>query len=361
MVLNNVFFFLLNLSFFINTTLLPFSCIKLMYISSISLITLIYFILNFKNLKIKKEILIFFIFFLIYFINSLTIGYSLKSTIQCFIILMYLYYITENKFSFKNFDTISYGMKLYLIINLFQILLSNENYGIELNANILGLKTFLIYILFFIIAKKKYTLWKCVCIFLVILSGARSSILAIVLLEGIYFIFKFFKLKSYKRYFSIFVVIKLFFIWLYAIILPKVFILNEWSQKYTNKNFFSGRNILWKKGLLILKDNIFFGIGSSFDSSMITGENLSLHNLDIRIILEIGLIGYIIFVVYFLFLINRVQEMKIDESSKCVFFSVLISILFQQIFEISLIQNNMVIGFIQWLCIYMCILKFIKE
>lgn len=352
MILNNIFLFLFGLSFFINTRLFSFYYLKIMYISSIFLIILIRFVLNLKNLKIKKEILIFFIFFLIYFINSLTIGYSLKNTILCFIILIYLYYITENKFSFKDFNVINYCMKLYLIINLFQVVIVNNRYGIEFNTNTLGLKVFLIYTLFFLNKKRKYNLWRILCIFLIILSGTRSSLLAIILLEGGYFIFKTIKLKSYKKFFCIFIAMKVFFIWLYAIILPQILILNKWSQKYTNKNFFSGRNVLWEKGILILKDNILFGIGSSFDSFIITGKKLSLHNLDIRIMLEVGLIGYTIFIVYFLFLIDRIQEMKIDKDSKYMFFSVLISILFQQTFEISLTQNNVIVGLIQWFCIY---------
>lgn len=356
--INKIFFIILGIGLFIDTKFFESPIINTLYFTSIFLIIFKFYIINLKILKIKKEIFIFLLFSLVYLINYFYIGHSIKSVIQCFIIFLYINYISENKVLFNFIDNLYIISKFYLIINILEILFNNNIDGLELNSNLLGVKVFLIYLL---LRSDKCIFWKYICILLIFLSNSRSSLLGIIMFEGIYFIFNNFKIKVYKTFFYLFIFIKINFIWLYAIILPKISILNELSRKYTNKNFFSGRSELWQKGIEVLKEHFIFGIGTSFNSSYITGQELSMHNLDIRILLEVGIVGYFLFVIYFIFLIKRVRALDIEKINKDIFIGILISILFQQTFEISLIQNNIKVGFLQWLCIYIIILKYNGE
>jgi O-antigen ligase len=156
----------------------------------------------------------------------------------------------------------------------------------------------------------------------------------------------------------VFLVICLF-VYFYGVIATSenFFFINSLVRRYTQGNFFSGREILWSGLIPAIFQKPIFGYGPGtvpgdiIYSILISNQrslSLSSHNLFIQIGIQVGLLG----VLLFFWLIWRIW--KVFWYGRGVWGvslagSFLVGILVHQVFEVSLTQNNLTVGLLQWL------------
>lgn len=123
-----------------------------------------------------------------------------------------------------------------------------------------------------------------------------------------------------------------------------------------NKQVYTGREEIWPVVLLSISDSPIYGHGSGAEATTNTIANnkldvhyigLSAHNHHLQLLYQIGLLGFIPFL---LFVKNLFYTLiKVDKSLLGASF--LIGILFQQNFEVLLTQNNFILGIPLWVSI----------
>jgi O-Antigen ligase. len=133
------------------------------------------------------------------------------------------------------------------------------------------------------------------------LSGFRSMLLYALLLMVCYFLF----LSNYHRRFRnaipIFIVTFIFgLIMLYVNI-------NDWAigetlnylfEERTGRQFSSGRQVLWAILVEYAAEQPLFGYGPSALMSNFTGEELSAHNYYIQLVIQLGMVGLIMLMIW---------------------------------------------------------------
>lgn len=118
------------------------------------------------------------------------------------------------------------------------------------------------------------------------------------------------------------------------------------SREYLNKNFFSGREVVWKMILDAVSGHELFGLGLGMIPSMIYDTAFSSHNLYLQTILQVGIIG-LVFVLAFLWIVlDRLG--RAGGWQACVGASLVIGILVHECLEVSLTQNNFDVGLLFW-------------
>ncbi|MEZ8326199.1 O-antigen ligase family protein [Vibrio splendidus] len=125
--------------------------------------------------------------------------------------------------------------------------------------------------------------------------------------------------------------------------------LNQLVWEETGKSLFTGRNDIWLVIFNYIYDNYLFGAGFGADLSSLN-ITISSHNLYLMLIYQLGIVGYIVFIVYFfsmtkVFLGNRYLN---DSKMATISISWVFSILVHQGFEIFLFQNNLAASFLFW-------------
>lgn len=259
---------------------------------------------------------------------------------------------------------ISFFIIGFLLVNIIIILISgisNDHVrGFFSNANVFGAYTgFLTYFpLLNIInstTKKSRIFWISIftiMIGLVYISGTRSVVLS--LFVGL-LVYTFFGVISktrilYNFFFFLVITIILSFITIYPILNKFSFFntLDTFITSKLGKPIYTGREEIWAGLLGIIKDKPFFGHGPGATANMYLDLNLSAHNLFLQTALQSGWVG---FGLLFLILFSIWQRFRIGIINKEVRLTAafLIAIIVHQTFEISLTQNNIVIGILQWL------------
>ncbi len=118
------------------------------------------------------------------------------------------------------------------------------------------------------------------------------------------------------------------------------------SREYLNKNFFSGREIVWSAVLGAIEGNELFGLGLTMEPSMIYDTGFSSHNLYLQTMLQSGVVGLTL-VVTLLFAILRELE-HYRSPVACVGISLIVALLVHECFEVTLTQNNFSFGVMYW-------------
>ncbi|WP_164667635.1 O-antigen ligase family protein [Virgibacillus doumboii] len=126
--------------------------------------------------------------------------------------------------------------------------------------------------------------------------------------------------------------------------------LDNISRTLFNKSFFSGRSDLWEGVLQAGVEKPVMGYGVGINASDVTEIKLTAHNQYLQTFLEVGLIGFAVFV-FLLFCIWKLLIRRLDNFtakwSACFFLGILV----YENFELTLFQNNYSIAFFQWLII----------
>ena len=124
------------------------------------------------------------------------------------------------------------------------------------------------------------------------------------------------------------------------------FELEALSRKWLNKNFFSGREVVWKMVLMAVHGNEVLGLGLQMTPSMIYNTDFSSHNLYLQTILQSGVVGLTL--LFFLFWTIRGKLIECGDFNSCVGASLLLAMLVHECLEVSLTQNNFTYGLLIW-------------
>lgn len=292
------------------------------------------------------------IMYYIFHLIVLSYNYSavkiLFQIILCIITFLTTSLIRVTKYTLKyirRVTIISMVLGIGLIFNM-----NMQIINIKLNPNFIGTYFFVLTPLVFLTsdAYKKYSTIVFVFIntLIIVLSGSRAALFA-QLIMIILLITPVIAIKKHIFY----VLLPCFYLFIKAYIYlntsPLGKSLNDLSQAYFSKNFFSGRQEIWSNLLNLIYEKPFLGYGSGTSLGTILNINLSAHNWYLQIIFQTGLIGLFLLIAI-IFLIYRIFTRRI-----CIFqYSVLIAfvpaLLVQEMFEVMLTQNNLTIGLITW-------------
>lgn len=227
------------------------------------------------------------------------------------------------------------------------------------NSNILG--PFMFIAIYFILlriftTKKRLIPYIFLLIALVILlaSDTRSVLLSIFIGAIIYFIWNtIVKNKGLSIFLFILIIVSFGSI---VFVYPK---LPNWSQygkleawmlEHTGKSIMSGRADIWGRLNNLIDLRPIFGFGPNTVATDVIGRDASSHNLYINMALQIGYLGLLIFILI-LFTIFMSYVSKGSNRLVKLSAAAFIAILAHQLFEITLVQNQLSIGLLQWLVI----------
>lgn len=327
--------------------------------------------LVFKTGQIKKNKLKFTItyliliclFFISSFVNSLDKGfYSLSQLVL--LINFFLMYSTlrYDEKKFISFNAILLSLTIYVFVFYTGLLTNTQKLGnyssIYTNSNALGMIAFLLMgvsICMFILSRKKiFICYGVLFLIILYLSGTRSNLLAAIIVVTLFVLYKY--ISKNKILWNITFISIIISIMLITYIYPQLGEFNKYEQlstlvyEFTGKRLLSGRDRIWSESIILIKNKPIFGYGTGTGLSDIIDINVSAHNLYIQILLQNGIIGLIIFFILILFLWNlfyKGRKVPVVRFCACFF----ISILYQNMFEVTLLQNNMSIAIIQWFII----------
>ena len=201
--------------------------------------------------------------------------------------------------------------------------------------------------------KGRFVLEETVVFFIAAISNSRSAIFALIIFWGLLFVFKTGKKKhtkqSYKFNAAIFGAI--IFAVAVTVIYPRLvntslgLSIEMISRKYLSKNFFSGRHILWDRILKLTAESPIIGYGLSATPGMYIDTSFSSHNLWLQIMLQTGITGLLLFV---LFLFAVIKKIKVSRSDK-IGIAYICALIFHECFEVTLTQNEFSTGIIAWI------------
>lgn len=237
---------------------------------------------------------------------------------------------------------------------------------INLNPNVLGFFVFLnLYFIFLLFIQAKNIAVKTllfsvvmVSIFIIFVSGARTSLLSLFLSIFFFFLFRKRKIK-YRNYI---LMVLLYFIFMPVISYGYVLLykasfsqeLNQYVWEETGKSLFTGRQEIWATIFDSISDNFIFGLGLGAELSEI-GITVSSHNLYLMLIYQLGIVGLVFFIIYFLSMTKIMfNELYVyNDFASSLSISWVMAIMVHQGFEIFLFQNNLAASFLFWfiLCI----------
>ncbi|MHD0382986.1 O-antigen ligase family protein [Staphylococcus simulans] len=323
----------------------------------------IYTIIKTKEFKVAHLVVLFVSFlYLIIAIFSGRDGSFIKELINpvqylaCVVVLC--------SFSFSKMK-ISIMNKLFWVSTLFIIFhfviwllqgLPSQFKSIYPSSNLVGPYMFIA--LYFILLKllgTKKKIFASVILFLgimVLLASDTRSVLLSMFIGFLVFVFWKFISKNFMTgtvFFGTFMTFIFLVIFLYPS-LPKwryYSVVETWMRDHTGKSLMSGRAEIWSLLNNHLSLKPYFGYGPSTVASDLIGMQASSHNLYMNIALQVGIIGLIIFILllYFIFIMMITKNKTVISRLSSAFF---IAILTHQIFEITLIQNQLSIGLFQW-------------
>lgn len=244
--------------------------------------------------------------------------------------------------------------------------------GFYVNPNVLA--PYLFYISFFVIAysllKKKKVLLKIIVLisFLLIwMTSSRSIFLAILFVALTYYALKF--IKKYRFLIDAFFFLIILFVLGFSFVYPNIsswdhfYYFETLSRTYTGKSLLSGRELIWHNILHLVNDRPYFGYGTGTLLRDVYTNNQSSHNLYLQIALQNGYVGLIVFL-SLLFSIWRIFSNNINDPIVRLSAAFFVGITIHQLFEVTLTQNNLSVGLMQWAIIAIGIsraLKFKKQ
>lgn len=156
----------------------------------------------------------------------------------------------------------------------------------------------------------------------------------------------------YNLYFFSFLALNFFVVAIY----PSIYkwsiypTLNQWSIQLTQKPLLTGRELIWERTFHKIMEAPLLGIHSSVTPQDIFPTGLSAHNLYLQIGLQVGVIGILALLLFFFFIWRTFWHARYD---KRVMLSAgfLIAIITHQSFEVTLTQNQYLVGLLQWMTI----------
>lgn len=281
------------------------------------------------------------------------------------VVVIVYFLLNKRQNTIKKIENFNYFILVYLIIaSLFFLVTDSAFYSFYFeNPNAFGI--FLFFLVYFQVYTMVFNFTKSffnisvyfinfyLIFFFLLKSGARSIMLSLIVMTIVFVFWKLININRVVYHFSFL----LFLSFIFTIIL---FILNiEYVTEYeilvfevTGKRLSSGREEIWRSLLPYIEDNLLFGLGSNANPSSLLGVELSSHNLYIQLILESGLVYMSLFLILLIYIWNGFfigsKVNAINARNKVLSATFLCGILVHQIFEVTLLQNNIGVSIIQW-------------
>lgn len=346
--------------------ILGLSSILFILLTSSLILMFIYLRTNYISKNSMKTVVIYILLIVVFGMGILSSINTRGIVVLSQLIMLLNFFFLFSKLNYDkdsiNAFIISSVLIIYLLIFYGGLALEGFNVGfyksIYQNSNTLGIVSLLFswlsWILYKIYNKKIYMLYSLMYVFIIYMSGTRSSLMIILLVIFNLMIFRFIS-KNRLRW-------NLFYISVIATILSITYIypsignysffteLNLYVFKLTGKSLLSGRNFIWQESIYLILQRPLFGYGTGTLLSDISGINISAHNLYIQVAIQNGIIGLSLLLILFWGIWNLLYHNKRDEIirlSACFF----VGILVQNMFEITLTQNNLSFAIIQWFII----------
>ncbi len=292
------------------------------------------------------------------FLNS-----SLVRVVQCFCIVMC--YIGNSWLDAKYVNLRFVRNVIFLQLLLFVIwwpltgFVTNYYCAIYLHSNTLaGILLGYLVILVYLQqsqksgSKKSYYIMYAFLAFLFIVANSRSATLTVaVFLAGLLFL-NCRKEQTARRRSVLLIVASMLFVAAFSIIYPQLLDtelglqLELLSRKYLNKNFFSGREVVWKKLETIIMQSPLIGYGLDKVPNSFFTTPFSSHNLWLQTALQTGFIGIATLLLFYLNAIRFTMDQKFPQWRIAASFGA--AFIVHECLEVSLTQNNLFVGMIVW-------------
>ncbi len=329
--------------------------------------------LSLKKEDIQGRLLISSIILIAYFcINVVLNGFSysvLERIIQLYACLSVLIVSSIYEWSEKDYKFCINVIRIVMLscLFLYPMLSNNKNYysGIYTSGNSLGGVIFC-YLGIYLAINRKYSMIDKFIILssliLMYLSKCRATLIALVL----FIILRYFFTRKIVNKKKLLLYSLIIFLTVFPVIYVNIYnsdfriVLNNLSRNLFNKNFFSGRQITWEYLIEAIENNILIGYGLDMAPETITGLHLSSHNWYIQILLQVGLIGYLL-IINILHIIWSVLNIKKESFTSLSVSAFMIGMLVWQCFEVVLTQNNIYIGISIWFVLGMGINTYIEK
>lgn len=281
-------------------------------------ITFFYFLMLYENKKIYFNTSVFIIFILIFYIlsQSLILQNDSLSIVQAVAVTSFLFFTSQISLSEKslNIDKDLKRLSKILLLLLPFFLLSFSTWsdyrkpGLFMNPNITS--HLAVTLLPFIMLGSKKLSWKIIAFLIVlvisIVTASRSSLMALILSSITYIvIIKLPKAGFFTLFFSL---CSSILISLNAVNIA-IWIFNSLTNFFSSSNsrlFYTGynsRDILLDHAIERFESQPYLGLGFDGTKFEIDGHLLSTHNGLIDILLKFGIVGTLIFTVFFINLI----------------------------------------------------------
>ena len=208
---------------------------------------------------------------------------------------------------------------------------------------------------FFFIAKSRKKLFKIIIFsFLFLAIGERTVFLCLYIIYFTYLLLGQIKHSKfiYKTFFK--------FLCLCSVVFPYVYVklqytdlgywLNNMARQYTGGNFFSGRNRIWEIALDYFSQAPFLGYGMDNNILALNEISLSTHNLYVYLLLQGGILGLIVFML-FMYSIWKNYFFGLNDDIVRMSAAYFIGIMVFASFELILVVNAVTISLFLWLVI----------
>lgn len=254
--------------------------------------------------------------------------------------------------------------KFYIIFSLvfiFAIIIGKVRMSGGTDTFLLGIYQPLFVFSYFVFLKTKGNVligfWMAAIPFL---SGERGLAICIILVMLVYFLLYFMRKRKllYNSFFWFIalVVSSYQFIYVWASNHTIGIILNEVSRKYSNQNFFSGREKIWDIANRYIRESPITGYGLGNNILKNNSIDISAHNTYVDILLSGGIISLVLFFCFIYTIWSRMFTYIKDKSIR-LSMSFLIAILFFGDNGVIFIGNDISFSLLIWLIIGIAIMK----
>ena len=304
------------------------------------------------------ELLVFFWIILVFIIFGFE---GAERIVQYSCIVMTLYVTSTFRLSERDFRFIGRVIQLQLLLYILWWPLSGftTNYytAFYIHSNFLGNMLFHSIVVLLIVFKKtrkrSFLASVFVALPVLIVANSRSSIIALLIFLVSYWLLNVMKYKNAKRTYLLLLIGSVCLVIGFTIIYPMLYgsdigiTLELLSRKYFNKNFFSGREVIWSNMEEQIMTSPIVGLGLDKEPGYYYNTSYSSHNLWLQLALQMGITGLILMAIFLLVVQYRIA--KGDNPLWRISVSFFIALIFHECFEVSLTQNNLAVGLISWL------------
>ncbi|MGR6836807.1 O-antigen ligase family protein [Syntrophomonas erecta] len=274
--------------------------------------------------------------------------------VNAVILMVNMLVLSQMKFSYKQIRIVSY---IFLLPIITLLLFSNKYYvhyvssnifDYTLNPNVIAYLILLGSFFAFHLINNKRTAIKSfiafiVALYLLIGTGARTSLLAFVLFVILNLLYKRkqfrkIKLAKYKSRIALMIMVSFAIIYIYAYVLPSYVTGN--SLIILNKNLFSGRQVIWQEIFSLMKHSWLFGVGA--DYAFMDNRLYSAHNLFLGYASMFG-VPVMLGMVIYIYKILKDCFLKNNNKNTKYLFSIWVALLVVSMFETVLSYSPIII------------------